>query len=70
MPAVFRLAPGYYGALDLSGNIEEFAVTSGNTAGRSFTGINGDGALTMQQAMLMKIFGRASVTIRRLHSRT
>jgi hypothetical protein len=37
---------GYYGALDLSGNIEEFAVTSGNTAGRSFTGINGDGALT------------------------
>jgi hypothetical protein len=36
---------GYYGALDLSGNIEEFAVTSGNTAGRSFTGINGDGSL-------------------------
>ncbi|MEO6833763.1 MAG: SUMF1/EgtB/PvdO family nonheme iron enzyme [Chitinophagaceae bacterium] len=37
---------GYYGALDLSGNIEEYTVTSANAAGRSFTGANGDGQLT------------------------
>lgn len=37
---------GYYGCLDLSGNVTEWAVTSANAAGRSFTGINGDGALT------------------------
>jgi len=37
---------GYYGALDLSGNIEEYTVTTANAAGRSFTGINGDGQLT------------------------
>jgi formylglycine-generating enzyme required for sulfatase activity len=36
---------GYYGALDLSGNIEEYTVTSCNAAGRSFTGINGDGEI-------------------------
>ncbi len=36
---------GYYGCLDLSGNIEEFAVTSCNAAGRSFTGVSGDGTL-------------------------
>jgi hypothetical protein len=36
---------GYYGALDLSGNIEEFTVTTCNAAGRSFTGVNGDGQL-------------------------
>jgi len=36
---------GYYGALDLSGNIEEVCVTSGNAAGRSFTGVSGDGTL-------------------------
>lgn len=36
---------GYYGALDLSGNIEEFTVTSCNVAGRSFAGANGDGQL-------------------------
>ena len=36
---------GYYGCLDLSGNIEEYTVTTGNLAGRSFTGINGDGSL-------------------------
>ena len=37
---------GYYGALDLSGNIEEYTVTTANVAGRSYTGINGDGKLT------------------------
>jgi len=36
---------GYYGCLDLSGNIEEYTVTTANIAGRSFTGINGDGSL-------------------------
>lgn len=36
---------GYYGCLDLSGNIEEITVTTGNAAGRSFTGVNGDGNL-------------------------
>lgn len=36
---------GYYGALDLSGNIQEVCVTSGNAAGQSFTGVNGDGEL-------------------------
>jgi formylglycine-generating enzyme required for sulfatase activity len=36
---------GYYGCLDLSGNIEEFTVTTCNAAGRSYTGINGDGKL-------------------------
>ncbi len=38
---------GYYGALDLSGNIEEYTVTSGNNAGRSFTGVSGDGTLNV-----------------------
>jgi formylglycine-generating enzyme required for sulfatase activity len=36
---------GYYGALDLSGNVEEFAVTSASNGGRSFTGVNGNGTL-------------------------
>jgi len=36
---------GYYGCLDLSGNIEEYTVTTANLAGRSFTGVNGDGQL-------------------------
>lgn len=37
---------GYYGALDLSGNVEEFCVTAISVAGRSFTGVSGDGTLT------------------------
>ena len=36
---------GYYGCLDLSGNLEEYTVTTGNQAGRSYTGINGNGIL-------------------------
>lgn len=37
---------GYYGCLDLSGNVLEFMVTTFNSAGKSFTGVNGDGNLT------------------------
>lgn len=36
---------GYYGALDLSGNIEEICVTTWSVAGRSYTGVSGDGSL-------------------------
>jgi formylglycine-generating enzyme required for sulfatase activity len=36
---------GYYGVLDLSGNLLESCVTTGNVAGRSFTGVNGNGEL-------------------------
>ncbi|MCX6314069.1 MAG: hypothetical protein NTX08_04975, partial [Sphingobacteriales bacterium] len=36
---------GYYGVLDLSGNIPEYCVITGNVAGRSFTGVNGNGEL-------------------------
>ncbi len=34
---------GYYGVLDLSGNVLEHVVTIGNSDGRAFTGSNGDG---------------------------
>jgi formylglycine-generating enzyme required for sulfatase activity len=37
---------GYYGNMELSGNLWERAVTVGNSTGRSFTGTHGDGALT------------------------
>ncbi len=37
---------GYYGALDLSGNLVEWSVTIGNTTGRGFTGTHGDGSLS------------------------
>jgi formylglycine-generating enzyme required for sulfatase activity len=37
---------GYYGAMELSGNLYEFSVTAGNAEGRSFTGEHGDGNLT------------------------
>ena len=37
---------GYYGCLDLSGNIVEYTVTTANVAGRSFSGAEGDGTLT------------------------
>ena len=45
---------GYYGALELSGNVWERTVTVGNSSGRSFTGTHGDGALDSN--------GRANVT--------
>jgi hypothetical protein len=35
----------YYGALELSGNVWERAVTVANSAGRAFTGAHGDGAV-------------------------
>ena len=37
---------GYYGALDLSGNLWEHTVTVGHASGRTFTGLHGDGELT------------------------
>ncbi|MBI3985637.1 MAG: SUMF1/EgtB/PvdO family nonheme iron enzyme [Lentisphaerae bacterium] len=37
----------YYGILELSGNQWEMAVTVGNAAGRTFTGLHGDGALSV-----------------------
>jgi len=36
---------GYYGAMELTCNVWERAVTVGNSAGRSFNGTHGDGAL-------------------------
>lgn len=43
-----RLASGgsYYGVMELSGNLWEPVVTTGNTAGRSFKGNLGDGILS------------------------
>ena len=35
----------YYGAMEMSGNIDERAVTNGSSAGRAYTGAHGDGAL-------------------------
>lgn len=37
---------GHSGALQLSGNLWEFAVSMGNPAGRAFNGCHGDGTLT------------------------
>lgn len=37
---------GYYGVMELSGNLSEQVVTIGNTSGRLFEGTHGDGALT------------------------
>ena len=37
---------GYYGVMDLSGNVAERVVTLGNAAGRLFKGKHGDGNLT------------------------
>ena len=37
---------GYYGVMELSGNLAERVVTIGNAAGRAFTGNHGDGSLT------------------------
>jgi formylglycine-generating enzyme required for sulfatase activity len=36
----------YYGVLDLTGSLWEASVTLGNTNGRAYTGIHGDGVLT------------------------
>jgi formylglycine-generating enzyme required for sulfatase activity len=37
---------GYFGALNLSGNLSELTITVGRPMGRSFTGIHGNGVLT------------------------
>lgn len=37
---------GYYGALELSGNLWERPATVGNSTGRGFTGTHGDGSLS------------------------
>ena len=37
---------GYYGNTELAGNVHEVVVTVGRSEGRSFTGTQGDGALT------------------------
>lgn len=37
---------GYYGVLELSGNLWERSVTLGNSSGRSFEGTHGDGSLS------------------------
>ena len=36
---------GYYGAMELTGNVWEDVVLVGSVAGRSFTGLNGNGSL-------------------------
>jgi len=41
---------GYYGNMDLSGNLWERVVTLGNAAGRRFSGTHGDGVLTTKSS--------------------
>jgi len=41
-----RSGAGFYGNMELSGNVLERAVTIGNATGRGFTGTLGDGSLT------------------------
>jgi hypothetical protein len=36
---------GYFGSLDLSGNIEELTITIGRPQGRAYTGVHGNGEL-------------------------
>ncbi len=35
----------YYGIMEMSGNVLEYTITIGNAAGRSYTGVHGDGYL-------------------------
>ena len=37
---------GYYGVMELSGNLKEWIVTLGNATGRNFTAMNGNGILS------------------------
>ena len=37
---------GYYGSMELSGNLWERCVTVGNSTGRNFSAVNGNGSLT------------------------
>ena len=36
----------FYGIMEMSGNVREYAIYAGNAAGRTFTGSHGDGILT------------------------
>jgi formylglycine-generating enzyme required for sulfatase activity len=45
---------GHFGVLELSGNVSERAVTIGNSSGRAFTGLHGNGSVDAN--------GRANVT--------
>ncbi len=54
----------YYGALELSGNIEELCVTVGNTTGRSFTGAHGDGNLDANGEANVTNWSAAGVGVR------
>ena len=45
-----RSGAGYYGAMELSGNVYERTVTIGNATGRAFTGLHGDGQLDVNGA--------------------
>jgi hypothetical protein len=38
---------GFYGAMELTGNLEEFTVGTNSAAGRSYTGKNGNGSLNV-----------------------
>ena len=38
---------GYYGAMELSGNMDERTISIGSAVARAFTGTNGDGSLTV-----------------------
>ncbi len=38
---------GYYGNMDLAGNQYEVTISAGNAAGRAYTGIHGNGALSL-----------------------
>ena len=35
----------FYGAMEMSGNVNELTIFAGNAAGRTFTGLHGDGIL-------------------------
>jgi len=37
---------GYYGSMELTGNLYELTVSVGNANGRGFTGLHGDGSLS------------------------
>jgi formylglycine-generating enzyme required for sulfatase activity len=40
-----RSGASYYGGMEMSGNVWEIFVTIGNVAGRSYTGVHGDGSI-------------------------
>ena len=44
-PDRIKTGAGYYGNMELSGNVDERCVSLGNSTGRSFKGTHGDGTL-------------------------